>query len=44
MVPKEQLKEAIGIFSDWEWKVSAAGFFEVDRPLLSGVKKIIASS
>lgn len=40
--PRDQMKEAIAIISEWKWSISGGpGFFEVDRPLLSGVRKYI---
>jgi hypothetical protein len=37
---KDQFKDAVGIVSEWNWSVSGGPkFFEVDRPLLSGVMR-----
>lgn len=36
---KNQIKEVIKVLKAWDWQVSGgAGFFIVDRSLLSGVK------
>jgi len=38
---RDQMKEAISVISDWNWCVSGGpGFFDIDRPLLSGVSKL----
>ena len=33
----DTLREWSKIVGDWDWKMSAAGFFVVDRSLMSGV-------
>jgi len=36
---RDQLKQAVIIVADWNWSISGGQrFFDVDRPLLSGVR------
>ena len=34
---KKDLSQVIGLLNAWKWKMSASGFFTIDRSLMSAV-------